>query len=158
MIDGIPYAMATPTRKHQKISMKLSLAFGNYLEGKDCEVYATPFSVRLNAEAADDTVTIPDLAVVCDSSKLDEKGCNGAPDLVVEILSPSTAKVDMVIKLNKYLEAGVREYWIVNPETDSLQAFILKDGNYVAKGYADRAIIPVHIFPDFQIELEKIFE
>ncbi|MDR1211598.1 MAG: Uma2 family endonuclease, partial [Spirochaetaceae bacterium] len=107
IIDGEAYMMATPSRMHQKVSMALSTTLYTYLEGKPCEVYAAPFSVRLfpAEDNSDDTVVEPDITVVCDTSKLDDRGCNGAPDFIVEIASPSNSRYDRIVKFNKYREA-----------------------------------------------------
>ena len=111
LIDGVAYAMSpAPAPKHQTISRELLVQIANFLKGKPYEVFHAPFDVRLNADSDDDTVMQPDIFVVCDKSKIDDKGCNGAPDMIIEILSPSTAKRDIVLKFNAYLQAGVREY------------------------------------------------
>ena len=115
LIDGAPVMMAPPSRAHQRISMELSRQLANYLEGKRCQVYPAPFAVRLFEQAGDrpqdvDTLVEPDISVVCDRNKLDDMGCKGAPDLIVEILSPSTQRHDRLVKYNLYQRAGVREY------------------------------------------------
>ena len=158
LIDGIPYAMSAPTVRHQRISGELFGQFWNYLKGKQCEVFAAPFDVRLNADKEDDTVVQPDLVVICDKSKLDEKGCKGAPDLVVEILSPSTASKDKILKLNKYQEVGVKEYWIVDPERNLVDVLTLRDGFYAIKTYGEEDVIPVGILKDCEINLKEVFE
>ena len=124
--------MAPPSRTHQEISGALFAQLYNFLDGKKCRVYAAPFAVRLferDGEAPEDVDTMvePDLSVVCDSNKLDKHGCKGAPDLVIEILSPSTRRHDRLIKIGLYQRAGVREYWIVDPENKAVQVF-LQDG------------------------------
>jgi len=156
LIDGVPYAMSpAPVRKHQDISGALFNQLYNFLENRHCKVYHAPFDVRLNADEEDDTVCQPDLVVVCDSSKLDEKGCKGAPDLVIEILSSSSLRMDRVIKLEKYRQAGVREYWIVDPETCSVEACVLDGERYYLTGYIDEA--PVNVLPGCVIDLKKVF-
>jgi len=158
LIEGTPYAMATPTRRHQEISMRLSRWMGNFLEGKSCRIYAAPFAVRLEAEKDDDTVVQPDIAVICDLEKLDDKGCNGAPDIIMEILSPSTARVDQIIKLNKYIEAGVPEYWIIDPLTNSVLVYISQEGKSVVKGYTEDKTVKLHRLPGLEINLEELFK
>lgn len=154
LIDGVPYMMApAPSPDHQRISYNLVMQIGGYLKGKTCEVFYAPFDVKLN----DDTVVQPDIAIVCDKSKIDKAGCKGAPDMVVEILSPSTIRQDQVTKLNKYRESGVREYWIVSPESRSVQACLLDHGNYIIHGYTDADIIPVSILEGCTIDLGSIF-
>ena len=129
LIDGAPLMMAPPSRKHQEISGEIYRQLANFLRGKGCRVYAAPFGVRLFERAEDgpedvDTVVEPDITVVCDRDKLDDQGCKGAPDLIVEILSPSTQRRDRLTKLNLYQRAGVREYWIVNPEDRTVQVML----------------------------------
>ncbi|MFI3119884.1 MAG: Uma2 family endonuclease [Methylococcaceae bacterium] len=120
LIDGVPYAMTAPQRLHQKIVSELSRQVGNYLQGKPCEIYVAPFDVRLprqdEADAKVETVVQPDLSVICDPSKLDKQGCRGAPDWIIEVLSPSTALKDMNTKRGLYERHGVQEYWIIHPE------------------------------------------
>jgi Uma2 family endonuclease len=159
IIDGEAYMMATPSRIHQEISMALSAVLYTCLEGKPCKVYAAPFSVRLFPEKdeSDDTVVEPDITMICDPSKLDDRGCNGAPDFIVEIISPSTARYDRIVKFNKYREAGVREYWIADPEEKVVSAYVLKNGEYTAVNYDDTAVVPVTILPGCGIDLKTIF-
>ena len=158
LLDGVPYAMSAPNRRHQEISSQFNRIIGNFLVGKPCKVYAAPFDVRLNADTYNDTVVQPDLLVVCDMSKLDDKGCIGAPDMVIEILSPSTVMHDKVLKYSLYLRAGVREYWIVDPVGNSVSVNILKDGEYVARAYGDRDAAPVHVLEGCVIDLPEVFE
>ena len=120
IIDGEVFMMAPPpSRVHQEISFEICRQLGNYLEGKRCKAYPAPFAVRLFEKDGDnpedvDTMVEPDISIVCDRNKLDKHGCKGAPDMVVEILSPSTQRHDRLVKLGLYQRAGVREYWIVN--------------------------------------------
>lgn len=129
LLDGKPVMMAPPSRVHQEISMEISRQLANYLEGKKCKVYAAPFAVRLfetegNTPENVKTVLEPDITVVCDQNKLDVHGCKGAPDMVVEILSPSTARHDRLVKLGEYQQAGVRKYWIVSPDEKNGTGFL----------------------------------
>ena len=135
LIDGELYHMSSPGRIHQKISMGLSMQLGIFLRGKPCEVYCAPFDVYLNKD--NQTRLIPDIIVVCDESKLIDKGCFGEPDLVVEILSKSSLRRDKITKFNRYLDAGVREYWIVDPVEKIVSVYLLKGGEYVAKSYSE---------------------
>ena len=157
--DGEAVMMAPPLRVHQGIIIQLVLQIGNFLKGKKCKLYPAPFGVRLfpKKDRSDDTVFEPDIVVVCDPGKLDERGCNGPPDLVIEITSPSTAKYDRVYKLRKYEMAGVREYWIVDPETSSVQVFILENGRYVVSGYDETEKAPVSILEGCEIDLQAVF-
>ena len=163
LIDGYPVMMAPPVRVHQKILMGLSAQLYAYLEGKRCEVYPAPFAVRLFERDGDspedvDTMVEPDITVVCDPSKLDDIGCKGAPDLVMEILSPSTQRHDRFTKFNLYQRAGVREYWIIDPRDKSVQVFVLEDGRYTAKDFGTAGDKPkVNVLEDCTIDLAKVF-
>lgn len=116
LINGQLYMMATPGRIHQRLVHQLERRLGNYIEAQhgDCEVYPAPFAVFLNAD--DKTYVEPDVSVICDRNKLDDRGCNGAPDFVIEIVSPGSRRMDYLTKTSLYADAGVREYWIVDPE------------------------------------------
>lgn len=157
LIDGVPYLMSSPSSAHQEISGNLFLQFATFLKGKTCKVFSAPYDVRLNAEDKDDTVVQPDISIICDPNKIEEKGCKGAPDMIVEILSPSTARHDQLVKFNKYREAGVQEYWIVNPEGRNVQAFLLKDGGYFSQAYGDVDSVPINVLDDCQINLADVF-
>jgi Uma2 family endonuclease len=135
LIGGEAYAMApAPSPRHQEWVGGIFRQVADALEGKLCKVYLAPFDVRLprGAEADDDidTVVQPDLSVICDSSKIDERGCRGAPDWVIEVLSPSTAGHDMIVKRDLYERHGVREYWIVHPTDRVVTVYTLSDGAY----------------------------
>ena len=158
LIDGIPYLMSAPNRKHQSISGKLHIKLAMYLEGKTCKVYYAPFDVRLNADTLDDTVVQPDILVVCDHSKLDDAGCKGAPDMVIEILSPSTSRYDRTLKFKTYLKTGVKEYWIIDPEAERLEANILTNGEYITKIYQETDIAPVTVLKGCEINLAEVFD
>ena len=157
LIDGVPYLMAGPNRKHQGILGKLHLQFGNFLEDKPCKVYFAPFDVRLNADTLDNTVVQPDLIIVCDHAKLDIASCKGAPDMAVEILSPSTKDYDKNTKFKAYLKAGIKEYWIVDPVTQTLAAHILNNNNYITHIYTDEETAPVHVLEGCYIDLSEVF-
>jgi len=159
LIDGAVFMMSPgPSWLHQELSVNLSGQLYNYLKGKPCRVLTAPLDVRLNADATDDTVVQPDIIVVCDRSKLSETGCIGAPDMVIEILSPSTSRLDRTLKFNKYLQAGVREYWIVDPDTKSVSVYILKDGEYMTRVYTDADTAPVHVLEGCTINLKELFD
>lgn len=123
LIDGQIYYMAPPGRIHQKISWKLHQAIGNYIDNNrgTCEVYAAPFAVFLNEN--DKNYVEPDISVICDRNKLTDRGCNGAPDWIIEIVSTGSRRMDYYIKLFKYRTAGVREYWIVDPEKERVTVY-----------------------------------
>jgi len=140
IIDGIAFAMASPTARHQGISMELAGYIWDYLKEKPCKVFTAPFDVRLFPEedGNDTTVVQPDIIVVCDPSKLsDGKACKGPPDLIIEILSDSSVVIDRKVKAEKYQEAGVKEYWIVNSATLDVMINLLSDGRYVSTVYKD---------------------
>ncbi len=126
LIDGQMYMMAPPIRIHQKLISQFTKVIGNYIDAKHgaCEVYPAPFAVFLNED--DLNYVEPDISVICDKGKLNDKGCNGAPDWVIEIVSPSSSRIDYGVKLFKYRSAGVREYWIVNPLKKAVTVFDLE--------------------------------
>jgi len=157
LIDGVPYAMASPGTKHQRISGNLFWKLREYLEDKKCEVFSAPYDVRLNADKDDDTVVQPDLIVVCDPEIIDDKGCKGAPDLVIEILSPSTSDKDRTKKFRKYREAEVLEIWFLDPDTGTTDAYRFKNGKYDVDFYVADDIVPVGILPGFEINMKDIF-
>jgi Uma2 family endonuclease len=158
LIDGeIVMMTPAPTDVHQEISAKLVGELYIYLKGKTCKVFAAPFDVRLNADAEDDTVVQPDISVICDPSKIEKRGCIGAPDMIIEILSPSSMSHDRITKKNKYLQAGVKEYWIVNPEDRNVQALVLTDGKYIGHYYRGKAVVAVKTLPGCYIHLADIF-
>jgi Uma2 family endonuclease len=165
--DGFVKLMTpAPNIKHQGISFNLSRLMGNYLINRNCRGFAAPSDVRLpknknNSDETIFTVLQPDLYVVCDLSKLDDRGCLGAPDLVIEITSPKTARRDLKDKYQIYEQHGVREYWIVNPSDENVLTFVLDaNGKFQLAGlYAGDDKIPVHIFDgDLQIDLTEVFE
>ena len=163
LYGGQPRAMSSPSDVHQEILGELHLQFGNYLRGKKCKVYFAPFDVRLFEEKGDrpedtDTVVQPDLMVVCDPEKVDRHGVRGAPDLIIEILSESTRKLDRLIKFNLYQRAGVREYWIVDPVSRTVAVYTLEEGAYHgAETYGPDAVAPVGVLEDCQIDLSAVF-
>ena len=157
LLDGVPYAMSAPSQAHQEISMHLSILIGSFLKGKPCKVFAAPFAVRLNADNLDNTVLLPDLLVVCDLSKLDGKSCVGAPDMVIEILSPSSAMRDRLLKFKRYLQAGVREYWIVDPDSRVISVHLLKNGEYTVNAYGGDDAVTVNTLEGCIINLPEIF-
>ena len=163
IINGEAIMMAPPTRIHQEISGELFRQLANFLEGKKCKVYPAPFAVRLFERADDrpedvDTMVGPDLSVVCDPGKLDDIGCKGAPDLIIEVLSPSTQCHDRLTKYNLYERAGVPEYWIVSPEERTVQVSTLVDGRYrVQELYTAEAVAKVNTLSGCFIELSKVF-
>jgi len=158
LIEGKPYAMSpAPSWGHQGVSLEIAGQLRNFLRGKSCKVFAAPFDVRLNADTDDDTVVQPDIIVICDRLKLRGTGCIGAPDMVVEILSPATAYHDIHVKFRLYQNAGVREYWIVNTNMKTVQAHILENGRYYTTSYGGDDNAPVHILEGCVIDLQEVF-
>ena len=156
--------MVAPTPLHQQYSTNLILAIGPFLKGKSCRVYAAPFEVRLTASGANGdeqirTVVQPDISVVCDLSKIDRRGCLGAPDWIVEIVSPGNTAHDTRTKFNLYEENGVREYWIAYPKEQSIEAYVLQDGRYqLSAEYAEPGPMLVATLPGLTIAWADIFD
>ena len=164
IIDGEVFVMSSPTTSHQRISRELFRQLANFLDGKSCEAFSAPLDVRLFEKDGDkpedvDTVVQPDIMVVCDKNKLDKHGCKGAPNLVIEILSPSTYQRDCLIKFNLYLHAKVPEFWLVDPEEKTVRVCLLgSDGLYnVSKAYKANDIVKVNVLEGCFIELSKVF-
>ena len=157
LIDGQLYNMAPPSRMHQKLISQFMLVLGQYIRDHHgtCEVYPAPFAVNLDAEDKD--WVEPDISVICDTSKLDDRGCNGAPDLVVEVVSPSSRRIDYSTKNALYSEAGVREYWIVDPEKERTTVYRYEDDAApIVYPFADN--IPVGIFPGLAINVADLLK
>jgi Uma2 family endonuclease len=163
LIDGIPYSMApAPSSKHQEILGNIFALFYNYLSDKRCKVYMAPFDVRLSDcddEHETFNVVQPDLSVICDLRKIDERGCKGSPDLIVEVLSPGlAAKRDKILKFELYQRYKVKEYWIVDPYNENIEVYLLEN-----QGYGDRQVyvkgdvFTVSIFRDLLVDLNQIF-
>ncbi len=152
LIDGKMYGMAPPSRTHQRILFSLSRKIADYIESKkgDCEVNIAPFAVFLNED--DINYIEPDISIVCDSSKLDEKGCHGAPDWIIEIVSPSSKTNDYLTKLLKYGTAGVREYWIVDPGKKMTTVYFFEKD--VVEQYSFDEAVPVGIYEGFFINIQ----
>ena len=166
LIKGKIFKMSpAPGRRHQQISWELVKQFSVYLDHKDCKAYHAPFDVRLpdkKKSKADNhiyTVVQPDICIICDAAKLDERGCLGAPDFIIEIVSPATVRKDLNEKYRLYEESGVREYWIVQPNDQLVTVFELNDLQKYAlrKIYSSTEEVPVGIFPGFSIQLEEVF-
>jgi Uma2 family endonuclease len=158
LIDGTAYAMAAPSDVHQAILVELVTQMGTYLRGKPCKVRPAPYDVRLfyAEDESDDTVVQPDISVICDENKRGPEGCRGAPDLVVEILSPSNTADEYIRKFNLYMKAGVREYWIVAPKSKTVQSFVLQNGAYTGTVY-DSGALPSAVLEGLTITLNDVF-
>jgi len=160
IIDGWAYMMAAPNEEHHDISWALSLKLESYFRGKPCKPYAAPFEVRLfphNKRQREQGLVQPDLFVVCDRNKSDGQRINGAPDLVVEILSPATSSYDCVTKLNKYKKAGVKEYWIVDPGNRIVHVCMLQIESDDPVIYDKDDTLKSVTFPGLEIPLGGIF-
>ena len=164
LIDGVAYDMTpAPSTSHQGISRELLTQFALFLRGKPCKVFAAPFNVLLpkgnEADEDVDTIVEPDIVVICDRNKITEHGCTGAPDLVIEIISPSTSRKDLRIKFATYQRVGVREYWIVLPVDHAVMVYTLdKDGQYgqpASFGMEDN--IAVGVLEGLTIDLVQVF-
>jgi Uma2 family endonuclease len=164
LLRGKLRQMAAPSRKHQSISMKLTRPLINALWESPCKVFAAPFDVRLaqfdKAQNKDVTTVVqPDLCVICDAAKLDDRGCIGAPDLIVEILSPGNSRTEMKDKFELYQEAGVLEYWIVSPTEKTVQVWKLTEqGYYIGlPPKVEDDILTTPIIPGLEIDLTDVF-
>ena len=157
-----------PNRYHQGLSTQLSAIIWDYLEDKSCKVYHAPFDVLLPAfgeEEEDDVSTVvqPDLSVICDTSKLTPKGCTGAPDWIIEIISPYTSKKDMTVKFYLYQRHGVKEYWIVEPAAQYIHVYLLdSEGKYPADPdvyeiYGEHTVVPCTVLKGLSIDLRELF-
>lgn len=153
-----------PSRKHQEISFQLSLLFGNYFKNNLCNVYVAPFDVRLinykKSTSNKEIITVfqPDICVICDKEKLDDRGCIGAPDLIIEILSPGNSKKEMDIKFDLYEENSVKEYWIVEPFQKSILIYTLQNEKYIGlKPIAEEGLVHSPLFPELIFNVEEIF-
>ena len=157
LIDGKLYAMAPPNRIHQKLVSRLTQTIGSFIDSNKgaCEVYPAPFAVNLNAN--DKIWVEPDISVICDKDKLSDRGCEGAPDWIIEIVSPGNPKNDYTIKLFKYRTAGVREYWIVNPMKKVVQTYTF-EGIEESDVYFFDDEIPVYIFDGLTIRISDLLQ
>ncbi len=157
LIGGQLYDMAPPSRVHQELVIELSAAILHHIRSKDgsCKVYPAPFAVNVNAD--DKTYVEPDISVICDKNKLTNKGCNGAPDLVIEVVSPSSRRMDYSTKNTLYSEAGVREYWIVDPAKERTTIYRYEeDAAPIFYLFSDD--VPIGIFPELTINIADLLK
>ncbi len=156
LIDGQIYYMSAPNRIHQEILMFLSKMIANYIDSKKgtCKVYPAPFAVKL-FENNDKTIVEPDISVICDPKKLTDRGCDGAPDWIIEIVSPSTERMDYGIKLFKYCSAGVREYWIINPVNRTVNIYDFQSNEKTGQYSFDNDIRSC-IYDDLSIKIADL--
>jgi len=156
-------AAAAPRRIHQKVSLIISNKIFNFLENKSCEVYTAPFDVRLPVKSKRNedifTVVQPDICVVCDRSKLDDAGCIGAPDLIIEILSPGSNRKELKYKYEVYEESGVKEYWVIQPTEQTLLIYTLTTRKYVpSRLFSPGDIVSSACIEGFSLDLEEVFQ
>ena len=148
-----------PNRFHQQVQQNLNFALARHLQGQKCKLYPTPFDVSLPRTAGGETVVQPDLCVICDLAKLTEQGCTGAPDLIIEILSPGNSKREVRDKYALYEESGVREYWLVDPLDRHVLRYVLRDGTFVglAPRTEDDEAIEAQALPGFAVDGADVF-
>ena len=156
LIDGQFYSQAAPSRTHQRILSDLHITIGQYIRSKggSCEVYPAPFAVKLFED--DKTIVEPDISVICDQDKLTDKGCTGAPDWIIEIVAPGNPAHDYVRKLNLYLDAGVREYWIADPIQKSIHVYHLVEEQFKMTSYTFQDEIKAGIYDDLCIDFKEL--
>jgi Uma2 family endonuclease len=163
LVDGIPYNMSpAPSSIHQEVSGNIFRLFGNYLFNKPCGVYSAPFDVRLSEKEEDQEifhVVQPDIVIICDPHKIDKRGAKGAPDLIVEVLSPGTAvKRDRMDKFYLYEKYGVREYWIVDPLHETIEVYLLQENHFGKQQLFTKGdVIEVSIFENLTVDLHDVF-
>lgn len=157
LLDGyLIYNQAAPSRIHQTILSELHTSINNYIKSKkgSCRVYPAPFAVKLREDSK--TIVEPDISVICDRNKLTDRGCTGAPDWIIEITSPSNLRYDYITKLNLYADSGVREYWIIDPEKETIFVYYLEKTNLKVESYTFEDTIKVNIYDDFMIDFTKL--
>ncbi|MFD2657023.1 Uma2 family endonuclease [Gracilibacillus thailandensis] len=163
LIDGEIFNMSpASSRRHQEVLRELSTAFSVFLRERECEVFFAPFDVRLLVDNKQDdeinNVVQPDLSIVCDQEKLDDKGCNGSPDMIIEILSPSSVKLDRWKKYHLYQKAGIKEYWLIDPVNESVEIHLLVGDQYKFQGvFTKDDTISVNIITGLKVVLNQIF-
>lgn len=159
LFKGKIFEMSAPSPIHQEVSGNISLELGLFFKNQKCKLYTAPFDVRFpkKGESQIYTVVQPDICVVCDFEKIDSKGCVGAPDLIIEILSPGNSKKEMKNKFNLYQEEGVREYWVIDPERELAFVYALENKKFVPTFPISDDYLYSKIFPDFKIHTSQIF-
>ena len=159
LFNGEAFMMASPSVAHQALQAGLTAMFDNWLQGKSCKVFGSPLDVRLfpKNDKSDTTVVQPDMLVVCDQSKLSKGSVDGPPDLIIEIMSPSNTHSELFRKFHYYLKAGVREYWVIDPELKKVSVHVYENGHYISTNYEDNDRIPVTILPGLEISLKELW-
>lgn len=163
LIKGKIFTMSpAPSRVHQDVTLELAYILKSYFKYHTCNLYIAPFDVRFPKKEISDNkiydVVQPDLCVICDNSKLDDRGCIGAPDLIIEILSPGNSKKELHDKYELYRDNGVKEYWIIHPSEQTVLIYKLVDNEYVpSRLYNGEETIGSSLFPDLDIDLKEVF-
>jgi Uma2 family endonuclease len=155
LYEGTLIMHAQPSQRHQSVLGEIYGQLWQFLKGKSCKAFIAPFGVRLNNN--EDTVFEPDIVIICDKSKLDGKLFHGAPDMIIEIISPSTERMDRIYKYRKYQQAGVREYWIVEPKLNLLQVGVLHNDAYIVSIYEQDDKVRVSVLEGCEINLTDVF-
>ena len=158
-VDDRPLGMAAPSLQHQAVSRELTGQLWQFLKGKSCEVFASPLAIQLSPDfGVDGTVVEPDIVVLCNLSKFDKNVYNDIPEFVIEILSPTTARTDRTVKLQKYQQSGIKEYWIVDPIKQLVAVHLLIDGKYKIINYTNKdESIPVMVLDGCVINIADVF-
>lgn len=156
LIDGQIYYQSAPSRIHQKLLSELHYQIKDYIHSNNgpCEVYPAPFAVKLNEDSKN--IVEPDISVICDPGKLTDRGCTGAPDWIIEIVSPENSSHDYIRKLNLYADTGVREYWIVNPQEKTILVYYFDETNFAPKSHTFNDKIKVNIYTDLYIDFSTL--
>ena len=157
LIDGqLIYNQAALSTTHQILLSELHTVINNYItsKGGSCRVFPAPFAVKLHKNK--ETIVEPDISIICDRSKLTDKGCTGAPDWIIEIISPNNPSHDYIHKLNLYADAGVREYWIVDPRTEKVIVYYFEQPDLKLETYTFQDKIQAHIYDDLWIDFQKL--
>ena len=159
LIHGVAFAMSGPNTRHQVILGSLFNQLFNFLRGKPCKVFPSPYDIRLfyKEDENDDIVVQPDIVVICDEEKIGPEGGRGAPDLVIEILSPSNTAIEMERKFKLYEEAEVKEYWVVDSVNNGLVVYKFPNGAIAGKSYGSTGKVSVSVLPGLEISLEEVF-
>ena len=157
LIDGQIYYHAAPNRMHQTILSELHAAIHSYLKSKKgtYRIYSAPFAVK-PFENDDKTIVEPDISVICNPNKLTDQGCTGAPDWIIEIISPDNPSHDFIYKLNLYAKSGLREYWIIDPRSQTVLVYYLEQKDFGVKAYTFQDAIKVNIYDDFLIDFQNL--
>ena len=156
LVDGQLYDMAAPSRLHQELLNALNYTIYHYLHTKNarCRIYPAPFAVKLSDDSQ--TIVEPDLCIICDPKKLTEKGCSGAPDWIIEIVSPGNPEHDYIDKLRLYKNAGVREYWIVDPQRERIFVYYWEQEKFEVEMYTFQDTVKVTMYEDLQIDFKNL--